>query len=206
MKTLTVALTEEKNKLDTTSVWLVLLQVSITDLVTLYLVPNAETVTFNGHVYSPFGCTVEDVKSDSRGGLQEVAVHVSNVTRVISGYIETNDLRGRTVTILGVNSANLADPNATAFNESYEINTIAVTQEFVTFNLSHVRLLQQRFPSRRFLRDNCQHLYKGTECAYAGAIATCDKTLEGTNGCRIHANHTRFGAFPGMPSVAGRLS
>lgn len=272
MKALPAALITEKNKLDTAAAWLTLLQLYLPDGTVLYLVPNPAAISFDGQSYQPFPCKVESVKTDSRGGLADVQVSVANVDRTIGAYAEQQDLRGATVRLIIVNSANLADPSAVAADEEYEITEINITEEWVGFRLGHQRLLQQRFPSGRFLRDNCRWIYKTASCGYAdgftgpgtvsstgitvngastdftkrfktgdsitaagqarvvnvvtsdtlmtvtvapspvwsGAAYTvtkpsCDKILEGNNGCRAHSNQTRFGAFPGIPAVAGRL-
>lgn len=272
MKPLIPALIAEKNKLATASAWLTLLQVHLPDGTILYRTPNPAAVVFDGQSYVPFPCRIDTVKTDSRGGLDDVQVHVSNVDRTISAYVEQQDLRGARVTMKIVNSANLADPSATAADEDYEITEINLTEEFVSFRLGHSRLLQQRFPNGRFLRDNCRWIYKTTECGFVdgfagtGAVSStgvavtgsgtdfltrfksgdtitaasqariidvvtnntsltvtvapspvwsgatytiakpsCSKILEGNNGCRAHSNQSRFGAFPGIPSVSGRL-
>lgn len=272
MKALPAALVTEKNRLDSASAWLTLLQVHLPDGTVLYLVPNPVAISFDGQSYQPFPCKVETVKTDGRGGLADVQVSVANVDRTIGAYVEQQDLRGARVRLLIVNSAHLADPSALAADEDYEIAELHVTEEWVVFRLGHQRLLQQRFPNGRFLRDNCRWLYKSAECGYvdgttgpgtvsssglmisgtqtdftsrfkpgdaltaagqtrlvdvvisatvmsvtaapvpawSGAPYTvakpsCDKILEGANGCRSHGNQARFGAFPGIPSVAGRL-
>ena len=272
MKTLVPALVAEKNTLSTTSAWLILLQVSLPDGTTLYLVPNPSVITFDGQAYTPFACTIDSVKTDSKGGLADVMVAVSNVDRTMSAYVETQELRGAPVRVLIVNSLNLADPSALAADEEYQIGEIVITQDWVTFRLGHQRFLQQRFPNGRFLRDNCRWIYKTTECGFIDGVTgpgtissssvtitgvntdfltrfktgdtltasaqtrivnvvtsatimtvtiapspawsaasytftkpTCSKILEGDNGCRAHSNQGRFGAYPGIPSVAGRL-
>lgn len=204
MRSLTTAIIAEKNKLNTTSAWLTLLQIYLPSGTVLYLVPNPAAVLFDSQTYTPFPCTVDTVKTDSRGGLSDVTVTVSNVDRSMSGFVETEDLRGAQVRILTVNSANLADPAAVASDEEYEITEITITEEWAVFRLGHSRLMQQRFPNGRFLRDNCRWIYKTAECGYAGGLTTCDKILEGSNGCRAHSNQSRFGGFPGIPSVSGR--
>ena len=40
--------------------------------------------------------------------------------------------------------------------------------------------------------------YKGAQCGYAGSLTNCDGTYNGPNGCLVHDNGTRFGAFPGI--------
>lgn len=185
MRELQPALTVEKNRLSTTSAWLTLLEVSLPDGTVLHLVPNAEAISFDGQSYQPFPCRVESVKTDARGGLADVQIAVANVDRTISAYVEQQDVRGSAVRLLIVNSANLADPSAVAADEEYEIAEITVTDQWVTFRLGHGRLLQQRFPAGRFLRDNCRWIYRSTECGYVdgylgpGTISSTGVTIDG---------------------------
>lgn len=205
MKTITAALTTEKNKLDSASAWLPLVTVEVSPSEILRLVPNPTNVTFRGETYVAFGLEIDEITQDAKGGLHDVRVSVSNVTREIGSYMEFNELRGARVEILYVNSANLADPDAVVAEERYEIMSIQVKgAQFVSFTLGHDRISQHQFPSGRFFRDNCRWIYKSVECGYSGGLASCDKILEGTNGCRAHANVPRFGGFPLLTPVPGR--
>lgn len=205
MKTITAALTTEKNKLDSASAWLPLVTVEVSASEILRLVPNPTNVTFRGETYAAFGLEIDEITQDAKGGLHDVRISVSNVTREIGAYVELNELRGARVEILYVNSANLADPDAVVAEERYEIMSIHVKgSQFVSFTLGHDRISQHQFPSGRFFRDNCRWIYKSTECGYSGGLASCDKILEGSNGCRAHANVARFGGFPLLTPVPGR--
>ncbi len=221
MRTITASLIQEKNKLAAPSAWLPLITVEVSASTTLRLVPNPTAVVFDGQTYAPFGCEIEDVMQDAKGQLHDVSISVSNVTREISAYVEFNELRGARVSIRYVNSANLADPEAVVLEEHYEIMSIQVKgSQFVTFILGHDRIVQHVFPGRRFYRDNCSHLYLSKECGLGWtaldtlspefhpelvALATCSKALEGSNGCRAHANVARFGGYPLLSPIAGRL-
>lgn len=206
MKTLVTALTTEKNKLDMPSAWLPLVTVEVSASEILRLVPNPTNVAFRGDTYVAFGLEIDEAVQDSKGGLHDLNISISNVTREISAYVELHELRGARVTILYVNSANLADPDAVVAEERYEIMSIQVKgSQFVSFTLGHDRINQHQFPSGRFLRDNCRWIYKSLECGYSGGLVSCDKILEGSNGCRAHANVPRFGGFPLLTPVPGRI-
>ena len=205
MRFITANLITEKNKLAATSAWLPLLAVQVDDSTTIRLVPNPTVVVFRGESYNPAAVRIDKVAQDNKGGLHEVDVSLSNVTREVGAYVELHDLRGARVEILYVNSANLADDEAVVLEERYEIMSIQVKgREFVTFSLGHDRISQHQFPSGRFLRDNCRWIYKSLQCGYAGGLASCDKILEGANGCRAHGNVPRFGGFPLLTPVPGR--
>lgn len=205
MKTLLANLITEKNKLSATSAWLPLVTVEVNASTTLRLVANPTNVVFRGDTYNAFGLELAEVTSDAKGGLHDLSISVSNVTREVGAYVEFNDLRGARVTILYVNSANLADDDAVVLEERYEIMSVLVKgSQFVTFRLGHDRISQHQFPSGRFLRDSCRWIYKSVQCGYAGGLASCDKILEGANGCRAHGNVPRFGGFPLLTPVPGR--
>jgi phage-related protein len=74
------------------------------------------------------------------------------------------------------------------------------TAEVVTFTLSAPSPMRQLFPKYLYRADFCMYVsnYKGPQCRYAGALANCDGTYSGANGCVVHDNAGRFGAFPGI--------
>lgn len=205
MRTITANLITEKNKLASPSTWIPLVSVEVNATTTLRFAANASAVVFRGETYSSFGVEIGEVTQDAKGGLHDLSVSVSNVTREVSAYVELNDLRGAPVRILYVNSANLADDNAAVLEERYEIMSIQVKgTTFVTFRLGHDRISQHPCPSGRFLQDHCRWIYKSLECGYSGSIPSCTKVLEGFQGCRDHQNVARFGGFPLLTSVPGR--
>lgn len=205
MRTITANLITEKNTLSSPSAWIPLVAVEVTPTTVLRLAANASTVVFRGETYNSFGLEIGEVAQDAKGGLHELSVSVSNVTREISAYVELNELRGARVTILYVHSANLADDDAVVLEERYEIMSVQVKgTKFVTFRLGHDRISQHQFPSGRFLRDSCRWIYKSVPCGYVGGLGSCDKILEGPNGCRAHGNQARFGGFPLLTPVPGR--
>lgn len=205
MRFLTSNLIQEKNKLASTSAWLPLVTVEVNASTTLRLVPNPTNVVFRGETYNAFGMEIDERTQDAKGGLHDLSISVSNVTREIGAYVEFNDLRGKRVGVMYVNSANLADDDAVVSEEWYEVMSVHVKgTKLVTFRLGHDRISQHQFPSGRFLRDNCRWIYKSVECGYAGGLPSCGKILEGSNGCRAHANVARFGAYPLLTPVPGR--
>ncbi len=206
MRPLALSLALEKNKLDSTSAWLPLVSVEVDSTTILRLVPNPTTIVFRGETYVSFPLQIDQVTQDAKGGLHEVSVSVSNVTREVSAYLELHDLRGARVTILYVNSTALSDPDVVVLEEQYQVVEIREKgEQFVTFILGHDRINSHQFPGGRFLRDNCRWIYKSVECGYGGGLASCDKLLEGPNGCRAHANVPRFGGFPLLTPIPGRI-
>src|SRR5689334_10609095 len=104
MRSINVGLISEKNKLDSSGIFLSLLTVYIRPDAILYLVPNSVPITFAGQTYQPFWCKVNSIQQDARGGLEDVEVNVSNVTREMSAWVEQNEMRGVMVNLKTVNS------------------------------------------------------------------------------------------------------
>lgn len=213
MKTFPSALVIESTKLSSAETWLHLFSVSVNDSTTLRLTPNPAGITFDGVAYQPWGMRIEEVQQETTGGLPTVQVTLSNATREIGAYLEANDVRGRRVTWLTVHSAHLADPAAVVIEERYQIVAARLPrgQHVAVFTLGQDRLESHVFGAR-FLRDYCRWIYKSPisddegGCGYAGSLPSCDKILEGPNGCRAHSNIPRFGGFPLLPGVTGRLT
>ncbi|MBS0150463.1 MAG: hypothetical protein JSR31_05935 [Nitrospira sp.] len=205
MRVLTSLLTQAKNQLSSPAAVIPLLTLEIDATTTLRLAAHPTTVVFRGDTYGSIGLEIDEATQDAKGGLHDLSVSVSNVTREVSAYLEVHDLRGKRVTIQYVQSANLADDDAVFVEERYEIMSVHVKgSTFVMFRLGHDRISQHQFPAGRFLRDSCRWIYKSTECGYTGAIPSCTKVLEGFQGCRDHHNVARFGAYPLLTPVPGR--
>jgi phage-related protein len=82
--------------------------------------------------------------------------------------------------------------------EDFLINESAVADRQITFTLGAPSMLAIQFPRRRQLKLYCQWQYKSVECKYAGVLESCDRSLNGANGCVFHGNSINFGGFPGI--------
>lgn len=203
-KTLPAALVIEKNKINTSSAWLVLLDITLTDATNLYLVQNTEDITYGGQVYTAAPFQLEIIKADSTGSIPSVTLSIGNATRLIQQYLESlNGAVGSSVKITVVNSDNLTEDYS-----ELELNFTVVgaksNAEWAVFTLGAPNPMRQRFPLEQFLANYCMWVnhYKGLECGYAGALPTCTGSLDD---CRIHNNSARFGGHPGLNPNAFKL-
>ena len=154
-------------------------------------------VTYQGDVYSKFPLTHENISENTQGEIDHVTVTISNISRLIQGYLESYDLRGKKVIIRKVWANHLADPNA--YTDSiYYIDSYIADENNVVFTLSSkFDVLDLELPARRYSRNYCSWKFKSAECGYAGAETSCDKTLQR---CRELSNQIRFGGFPSIPT------
>lgn len=176
-------------------------------------------VVWQGNAYTAFPIQAEGFEMSSRGVIPRPTIRVANIDGTIGTLIRTyQDLVGATVTrkrtfvkyLDAVNFTGGTNPTADATaafpDDVYKIERKATeSKDVVEFELSASSDMQGALLPRRMVQATvCPWTYKGTECGYAGAIATCDKTLAGTNGCQVHFGATNplpFGGFPGAGTI-----
>jgi phage-related protein len=165
LKTLTAALIIEKNKLANTSPWITLLRVTLADATILKLAAYPSDVTFNSETYTACPCVIEPIGEVASGNIGTLRVAVANVNRLISSYLETNDLLGNAVTVRVVHASHLSS-STDKIDFAYRINRVIVTDEVATFELGHEDLMRLQIPRQRFLRGRCRWVYGDTRCCY----------------------------------------
>ncbi len=200
MKNLPSALIIEKNKLNTASPWLILLEITLQSGAaneTFYFVRNTENVTYNGQAYTAFPFEIEPSRLTSKGDIPTVTLRVSNITRILQAYLESyNGGVGSTVKVTVVHAANLAESFAELEME-FEVIACSTDAEWVVFTLGSPNPLRQRCPLERYIASHCNWKFKGDECGYSGAETVCNRTYEQ---CVERGQTARFGGFLGLRS------
>lgn len=207
-KQLSVATVLEKNRLSSDVPFLVCLDIRVVDPATkalvevLHLVRNSEDITFNGFEYRAIMFDME--VTQEAGAQNPVTLTVTDFTKAIQGRMEAyGGGVGFLVTLIVVNAGALGQPPEVV--EDFEVVGASAANYIVNFELGVENALARTFPRRRQTRDFCQWRYKeaGT-CGSTHPSATCDYTLQGSNGCASKSNTIRFGAYPGINSNGAR--
>ncbi len=194
MKSLAAALILEKNKLSSTSPWLIFLDLDIGGT-SLYLVQNIENISFGGHDYTAFPFTLDTWTETTQGDVPQLKIQVSNVSRIIQVYAEAVvGAVDSTVTLYLVNSDNLGEDYAD-LTLNFRIVKTECDAMWVTFYLGLPSPMHMRFPRYRYFGEHCNWIFKGAECGYTGATTTCDRTF---STCGTLQNTERFGGFIGL--------
>lgn len=190
----------EKAKLSSDVPYLVLLEVDVTNpttkavVQTLYLTSNTENFTFKGNAYSAIPFSI-DLKQEA-GRPASLTITFQDTEGVlrdqVDAYFGGIGFGVRLLVVRGV--VGVTDPD---LYESFEITDASLNDYAIEFTLGTPSLLTLTFPPRRFSLS-CGVRYKSTACGYVGALATCDRTLDGANGCRFHNNTIRYGGFRGI--------
>lgn len=204
---LSLATVLEKNKLSSDVPFLALIDVDVVNpatgvvVITLHIVNNPESVTFNGVIYEPGGFNFE-LKAES-GKQPEVTLSINDYTQTIQGYMqEYGGGVGSNVTLAIVRGDALDQPAEIV--EYFQIVGASAAAYDATFQLGAENAVMKTFPRRRQHRDFCQWRFKSAECGYTGVLTTCDLGLQTSNGCTAHSNTINFGGYPGLTSNGTR--
>ncbi len=193
-KTLPANLILEKNKVESSAVWMLIADIDLNGVM-FYITDNNEDVTYGGNVYTSFPFTISSMDNNSSGKVPSLSMNVSNVTKGIMQYVEaSNGLVNSEVVIRVVNSAHLTEDYSELTLE-YTILSTSVTAEWISFKLGAPNPMMQRYPRDRYVAKYCNWLFKSVECAYTGVDTTCDRTKDA---CELKGNLLRFGGYPGL--------
>ncbi len=163
----------------------------------LHMAESKDDVVFDSVTYLATPISHDEIGENSQGEVEAVKVSVSNVSRVIQAYLETYDFGGKEVRVRLVFRDRLAYPDE-KFDFTFYIDSYSANEKTAEFTLlPKLDVLGISLPARVYSRNYCQWKFKGTECAYAGAETTCNKTKQR---CKEIGNYTRFGGFPSIPS------
>ena len=198
---ISIATVLEKNEIASATAILTLIKVEIWDEVTrtfpeiFYIVQNDENFSFNGQEYVAYPFEFE--MSQSSGEEPSVSLTLKDVTGAIKQKM--NQYAGAVqslVTVMLVPANAIAGPPEISF--TFRVLSSSVSDFDVSWELGNKNHLNTKFPRRIQMKDRCSWQYKSTDCGYVGGIATCDYSLQGANGCEVHANSANFGGFPGL--------
>lgn len=192
----------EKNKLNSNSVWLTMLEITIPSVPeTLRIVNNNEDVTWNSQTWLKFPFELDEISQSSNAEISQFQIKVGNVKNIIGQYIrqydafvKVNGFTAITVVLYIVNSKDLANPTA-VYSTNLILTTSSLNHLEVSFTVSARDLYRARTPQTRMFPNSCRFKFKSTLCGYVGAETSCNKTL---SRCRQLLNSKRYGGFPSI--------
>jgi len=201
MKTPDATFITEKNKLTNRPVWLF----TIYDYDSLGLGHNLNyagwdaDVVFAGVTYTRFPIKIDYTANNTTGQIDSVTITLGNVSRLVQASLEAYEFRGKKVKCQMVFIDQLADASA-VIQDTYYIDTYTAYANNVVFTLSSkFDVLNLQCPSRIYMRTFCYWKFKSTECGYAGATTSCNKTASACKAMLGGSNFARFGGFPSVP-------
>lgn len=171
---------------------------------TVYCLTAMGATTWQGNAYQNFPILAEGFERNTSGKLPRPKITVANVDGAVGALVrDAQDLVGAKVTrkrtfVKYLDGQPAADPTAGFDDEVLWIERKALeTAEAIEFELcTALDLDGLKLPRRIIQATVCPWVFKGTECGYAGADATCTKTLSDCK-TKFGSSPARFGGFPG---------
>ena len=190
----------EKNKISSTGVWLVLLEIQFQS-VTIKICNNNENIEWpagSGQTWVAFPFELGEVNENDKGELPQLTLKVSNVTRTVQQYIEQYAGGTDATVILRVVHSEHLDLTTPEIEEYFMIKKTTTDAYWATFTLGPDYTMTQRVPPDKYMKNFCPFPFKGIRCGYNGSATECNKTLKR---CRELGNSVRYGGEVGIPGV-----
>lgn len=205
MKNLSLSSIVEANSFSSDSAWLIALKIHVRDHSTgaivdeIRVINNAEITTVEGEDYEPMSFTI-DIK-ERTNQLPTVSVTIQDQAELVGPFMQRyGGGVGFEVDLLIVRAKTATDTNLEAeLAEFFVVIKSGYKDYTASWDLGAENPLRKMFPLRKQEQDQCGFRYKQADtCGYTGLISTCDLSLDGVNGCRVHNNTPNFGAYPGI--------
>lgn len=194
----------EKNSIDSDVPMLMALKVDVVDpdslevVETLRIVANSENINIFGEEYiaTPFSVEMQESSED----MPTASITIIDITQTVQAYMQKYKGGNGTHVTLYIFYAPSTDIQNVESEFTFDVKSSrSKSSDYsVTWQIGAENPITQPLPARKQMRERCQWRYKGEECGYTGELPTCDLSLDGDNGCRVHENQTRFGGFPGI--------
>ena len=190
----------EKNKLNTDSSFLCLLDITIPSVAeTVRIVNNNEDITWNSENYQAFPFDIDEISESANAELSQFSIKVGNANNIVGQYVRQYEayikefgFQAITCTLYVVNTKDL-DNTEPIYSTNLILSSSNVTAIEVTFTVSARDLFRVRTPLHRMFPNSCRFAFKSTQCGYIGSENNCDKTLFS---CQGYGNSDRYGGFP----------
>jgi len=118
------------------------------------------SVTYGGNSYTAAVIVLGESEQNIDGEIGTFSLAISNINGVAGGYIEANELDGRTVTIIRVpiSTIKAGTPGTTdVITEVHTIRDLGYNRKFATVQLGAPNFFVRKVPVRKYLRLGCQH-------------------------------------------------
>jgi len=164
---------------------------------TVYYTDADRPVHYSDIRYSPAPISFADIAYAAALSVDQVTVEFGNANLTMSAYLLGEDARNRTIIISHavLNSAGTCLGLTNLFQGI--IGEWEITEDRATIRALNELVLWRKRPLRT-ASATCPWVFKGTECAYAGAGAWCDQSF---SRCAELGNQANFGGFRFLPAL-----
>jgi hypothetical protein len=158
-------------------------------------------VTVGGYTYTPHGIKISSVKYSLSSIVDEITVDADNIDSYFGAVVMGSSSYGAPVTVSYV----FMSPGGVSVYGNTSFLIFVGTLDSWTMSEGSVRMsivsLFYQWSQTTLMRHSgsCRwKVFKGTDCAYAGAQTACDRTYDR---CTTLANTTNYGGFRWLPDI-----
>lgn len=192
----------EKNKISSDGVWLILLEVILSETDNIRLVANNEDIVWNGNTYIAFPFDIGKVSENAKGESTNLEIRICNVDNQVLGHVAAVKGGAGSEVVLRVVHSKHLDLTTPELEERFIVEDTRYNEQNVTFVLGTEFSLKRTFPRLTYQKDSCPFKYKSIECGATSSQTACDGTLKQ---CRERNNSIRFGGEPGLLAGGSRV-
>ena len=189
----------EKNKLSSSDMWLLLLELAYENEDIGRICLNNNTITWDGEEWLPAVFNLSDLEETKDPEIPSVKLTFKDIKRTLFPILdEFGGAIGAIITVYVVHSEHL-DNSTPELKEEFEVLSTVVDSNFtITFELGAENLSRRRCPQNVYYKNFCRFPFKSSACGYTGVELDCNRTFIR---CKELNNETRYGGFPGVGSL-----
>jgi len=191
----------EKNKLSSSNIELLLLEVTYPSEDPIRLCLNNENIVWNFQTWYPALFSLSGLAETKNSEIPSVTLTFMDITRVLMPYIETHNGGMGAEIILRVVDSVFLEVTTPKIEESMEILDCSIdSSNKISFKLGAENLINYRCPQNRYLKNHCRYEdFGSSQCGYViTGIETCNRTF---SNCDSLGNSSRFGGVPGVGAI-----
>ena len=191
----------EKNKMNSTGKWLLLVKFTYLTEDPVRLCLNNTTISWNAQTWYPAIFSVSGITETKDGDIQSFPLTIVDFNGIIIPILEQyKGAVGADVDIYVVHSDYLLTATPEVHVDAEVLAPSLSGNHAVTFRLGSTDLSAKRCPVNRYLKNTCRFAFKGADgrCGYSGAETECNRSFVR---CTELENQARYGGFPGVGQV-----
>lgn len=189
----------EKNKLNSDSTFVLLLQLNIPmeGIDPIYVCHNTEDTDWAGHTWQAFPFEIGKVSEDKSGSVPSFELKIDNTSQALTYYVEASNGANNGEIVFYIVNTEALDSPVPEVEEHYRITRLTATEQWVTVTVGTAYSPHSRRPEGRYTKNSCRYRqFGGPQCGYVGTeFTTCNRSL---SDCRERGCSNRFGGFPGI--------
>ncbi len=138
----------------------------------------------------------QSIERSMKGQVDGARIFMSNVKAEFAELARFAELNGVQVQVLRGFLDSLASEDGFQLLFAGRVTKVVISETSFDAECVSEISMEPTVPARYYW-TLCPWMFKGSECGYSGAGATCDKTI---STCKGYGNEANFGGFPSIPA------